>query len=137
VTYGLNSAAVPVGPTQPVNKNCASTGIGDKERNADTNGIGHAGLLITVFLLCQLPAWSADRQAKISADICKLESQLDRAIVTHDNNLLPAVLADECQHTNSLGGTTDKKAELDFFASPEFSLTRASIDSCNVRVYAM
>jgi len=51
-----------------------------------------------------------------------VENELDRAIVTHDNTFLIAVLADEYQYTNYLGGTTDKKGELDFF-------------TCRVRVY--
>jgi hypothetical protein len=38
------------------------------------------------------------------------------------------ILTDCCAEPNYLGGTTDKKGELDFFASPEFSLTRASVD---------
>jgi hypothetical protein len=59
-----------------------------------------ARLLITVFLLSQLPAWSVDRQTKISADICELERELDRAIVTRDNNFLTVVFAEEYQHTN-------------------------------------
>lgn len=91
--------------------------------------------LAAMFLPCTSPASSSDRQTRIRDEICKLESDLDRAIIAHDNSFLEEHLAEEYQHTNYIGGTTDKKAELAFFASPDFSLTKASIDSCNVRVY--
>ena len=61
-----------------------------------------ARLLITVFLLSQLPAWGVDRQTKISADICKLESDLDRAILALDAKFLTALFADEYQPQISL-----------------------------------
>jgi hypothetical protein len=91
--------------------------------------------LAPMFLLCAFPRSRSDRQTTISGEICKLESDLDRAIIVHDDKFLEEHLADEYQHTNYIGGTTDKKAELAFFASPDFSLTKASIDSCNIRVY--
>ena len=93
------------------------------------------GVLITAFLTSPLLTWSVDHQARISADICKLETEFDNAIIARDNAFLSALLADEYQHTNYMGGITDKKAELNFFASPEFALKQASIDACSVRVY--
>lgn len=86
-------------------------------------------------LLACVTTCSANRQTRISADICKLESELDQAMVARDIAFLTTLLADEYMHTNFIGGTTDKKAELEFFASPDLVLKRASIDSCNVRVY--
>jgi hypothetical protein len=91
--------------------------------------------LAPMFLLCALPRWRPDRQTPISGEICRLESEMNRAIITHDERFLEEHPADEYQHTNYIGGKTDKKAALAFFASPDFSLTKASIDSCNVRVY--
>lgn len=91
--------------------------------------------LAVMFLSCAWPASGADRQARIHDEICKLESDLDRAIIDRDGRFLEEHLADEYQHTNYVGGTTNKKAELSFFASPDFSLTKASVDSCNVRLY--
>ena len=75
--------------------------------------------LAPMFLLCAFPRLRSDRQTTISGEICKLESDLDRAIIVHDDKFLEEHLADEYQHTNYIGGTTDKKAELAFFASPD------------------
>jgi hypothetical protein len=92
-----------------------------------------AALAMSLTWTC--PAWGSDRQSRVSAEVCKLESDLDRAIIAHGSQFSTSLLADEYQHTNFVGGTTDKKAELDFFASPEFVLRKASIDSCSVHVY--
>ena len=91
--------------------------------------------MMILFLSCSALATNSDRQRRIKDEVCKLESDLDRAIIAHDDKFLAGLLADEYQHTNFIGGITDKKAELAFFASPDFMLKKASIDSCDVRVY--
>ena len=94
--------------------------------------------LYVVLLLgvCVPFGWTSDQQDRVSIDICRLENDLDRAVMARDNKFLTNLLADEYQHTNFLGGVTDKEAELSFFLSPEFKLKQANIESCNVRVYA-
>ncbi len=91
--------------------------------------------MTAMFLRSSAPAMSSDRQCRIKDEVCRLESDFDRAIIARDDKFLADLLADEYQHTNFIGGTTDKKAELAFFASPDFVLKKASIDSCDVRVY--
>jgi Domain of unknown function (DUF4440) len=91
--------------------------------------------MTAIFLACALPAFSLDRQTRIRDEVCKLENDMDHAIIAHNNSFLEEHLAEEYQHTNYIGGTTNKKAELAFFASPDFTLTKASVDSCSVRVY--
>jgi hypothetical protein len=90
---------------------------------------------VVMLLSCPCRARSTEPQSRVSVEICKLESDLDRAILAHDDKLLTELFADEYLHTNFIGRTTDKKAELEFFASPEFLLKAASIDSCTVHVY--
>lgn len=92
-------------------------------------------MVILGLLPCALPAWGSARQDRVSAEICKLESDTDNAAMVHDEKFLAALFADEYQHTNFLGGVTDKKAELGFFTSPRFVLKKAEIDGCTVHVY--
>ena len=96
-------------------------------------------LSFVAMVCCMLPSLSTAsgsvRQARISTEICKLETDADNAAMAHDGKYLSTLLADEYQHTNFIGGVTDKNAELGFFTSPEFVLKKAGIDACNVRVY--
>jgi hypothetical protein len=95
-------------------------------------------LSLVAMVFCMLPCLSrasgSVRQAHISAEICKLESDADNAAMAHDGKYLFTLLAGEYQHTNFIGGVTDKSAELGFFTSPEFALKKAGIDACNVGV---
>ena len=89
-------------------------------------------MVILGLLPFALPAWGSAQQDRVSAEICKLESDTDNAAMVHDEKFLAALFADEYQHTNFLGGVTDKKAELGFFTSPRFVLKKAG---CRVQVY--
>jgi uncharacterized protein (TIGR02246 family) len=95
----------------------------------------HFAVLVLGLLLCPLTAMSSGRQDLISAEICKLESETDNVAMAHDGEFLASLFADEYQHTNFIGGVTDKAAELRFFTSPEFVLRKANIDACKVHVY--
>jgi uncharacterized protein (TIGR02246 family) len=86
-------------------------------------------------LLCPLAAQNSVGQEPASAEICKLEEESDTAAMAHDGKSLAKLFAEEYQHTNFIGGVTDKAAELRFFTSPDFSLRKAEIDACNVHVY--
>lgn len=91
--------------------------------------------LVAMLLSHLTTAWASEREARTRSEICTLEQKMDRAIIERDTAFIDALLGDEYQHTNFIGGTTDKKAELAFFSSPEFTLKKASIDSCSVHTY--
>lgn len=95
----------------------------------------HLAAVILGLLPCGLPIWGSAQQDGISAEICKFESDTDKAAKAHDEKFLAMLFAEEYQHTNFIGGVTDKKAELRFFTSPEFVLKKAEIDDCSVHVY--
>jgi hypothetical protein len=91
--------------------------------------------LVAMLLSHLTTAGGSERDAHTRSEICAFEQKTNRAIIERDTTFISALLADEYQHTNFIGGITDKTAELAFFSSPEFALNKASIDSCNVHVY--
>jgi hypothetical protein len=91
--------------------------------------------LVAMLLSHLTPAWGSEREARTRSEICPLEQKMDRTIIEHDTAFIDSPLADEYQHTNFIGGTTNKRAELACFSSPEFALKKASIDSCRVHTY--
>jgi hypothetical protein len=71
---------------------------------------------LVVMLLSHLTtAWGSERDAHTRSEICALEQKTNRAIIERDTAFIRVLLADEYQHTNFIGGTTDKTAELAFF----------------------
>jgi hypothetical protein len=88
-----------------------------------------------MLLSCPCRAWSSELRSRISIEICKLESDVNHAVVAHDGGILTSVFADEYQHTNFFGSVADKKAEVDFFTSTDFTIKSANITDCAVHVY--
>jgi len=71
----------------------------------------------------------------VSAEICKLEEDTDRAVIAHDREFLTALFADEYQHINFFGSVAGKDAEVTFFTSSEFKLKDAGLTDCATHVY--
>jgi hypothetical protein len=90
-----------------------------------------------VAMLLSCPSWAlgSEGQSRITTEICKLENEADRAVVAHDHGFLSTLFANEYQHTNFVGSVADKKAEVDFFTSADFTLKNATIANCTVHVY--
>ncbi len=90
---------------------------------------------VAMLVSCPCRARSSERQNRITTEICKLENDADRAVIAHDRGFLTALFADEYQHANFFGSVADKNAEVDFFASADFTLKSATIANCTVHVY--
>jgi ketosteroid isomerase-like protein len=88
-----------------------------------------------MLMSCPYRAWSSEGPSSITTEICKLESDVNQAVVAHDGGLLTSLFADEYQHTNFFGSVADKKAEVDFFTSTDFAIKSANITDCAVHVY--
>jgi hypothetical protein len=88
-----------------------------------------------MLLSCPCRAWSSEHQSSITIEICKLESDVNQAVVAHDGGILTSLFADEYQHTNFFGSVADKKAEVDFFTSKDFAIKSANVTDCAVHVY--
>lgn len=87
--------------------------------------------LMLGFALCG----SAFAHGDSTAQLCQLENDADKAYISHDRQFLSNLFADEFVHTNFRGGTVDKAAELDFFASPKLTMKAAVVDHCTARKY--
>jgi hypothetical protein len=88
-----------------------------------------------ILMSCPCRAWSLEQQSRAAIEICKLESDVNQAVVAHDGGILTSLFADEYQHTNFFGSVADKKAEVDFFTSTDFTIKSANITDCTVHVY--
>lgn len=88
-----------------------------------------------MLLSCPWRAWGSEHQDRITIEICKLESDVNQAVVAHDGGILTSLFGDEYQHTNFFGSVADKKAEVDFFTSTDFTIKSANITDCTVHVY--
>lgn len=76
------------------------------------------------------PVTSADG---LRAELIRLENERQQAYVAGDRGLLERHFAAEYVHTNLRGQTTDRAAELDFYAPGRFTLSAGAIDEVAVQ----